>query len=98
MFDVKSTLAVKGLNEITDSEHPTFNLFCDNQGAIALTKNPISHQRSKHIDVKYHFIRDEIMKNNLSINYVPTDSNPSDMFTKPVSKIKLQCFIKHIMG
>ena len=38
----------------------TFTLYCDSQSASALTKNPIHHQRSKHIDIKFHFIRNEL--------------------------------------
>lgn len=86
------------INEITSSNLRKFHLFGDNQGAIALAKNPIKHQRSKHVDIKYHFIRDEITKENLVIDYVPSENNVADMFTKPVSKIKLQVFKKHLMG
>jgi len=86
------------LNEVTSSKLTEFNLFCDNQGAAALAKNPIKHQRSKHIDIKFHFIRDEIMQKNLIIDYVPTDSNVADLFTKPVARIKLQSFKRHLMG
>ena len=53
----------------------------DNQGAINLAKNPINHQRSKHIDIKYHFIRDEIVKGTISLFYVHTSVNIADIFT-----------------
>ena len=58
----------------------------DNQGAMNLAKNPVHHQRSKHIDVKYHFIRSEIQAGIVSLKYVPTDENVADVFTKPVTK------------
>ena len=70
----------------------------DNQGAINLAKNPINHQRSKHIDIKYHFIRLEIQIGNINLQYVPTDCNVADIFTKPVTKIKLEKFRSLIMG
>ena len=69
----------------------------DNQSAINLAKNPINHQRSKHIDVRYHFIRDEIQKGFISLFYVPSNENVADMFTKPVSHKRLEYF-KHIRG
>ena len=70
----------------------------DNQGTVNLAKNPINHQRSKHIDIKYHFIRLEIQIGNINLQYVPTDCNVADIFTKPVTKIKLEKFRSLIMG
>ena len=67
-------------------------LYVDNQGAIALAKNPVHHQRSKHIDIKYHYIRFEVEKKNVDLLYIPTEENVADIFTKPVSKEKLKRF------
>ena len=69
-----------------------FDLMCDNQGAIALAKNPVKHQRSKHIDIKYHFIRNEVQNGKLSLMYVPTADNIADVFTKSVSRVRLNKF------
>ena len=71
----------------------SFTVYCDNQSAISLARNPVQHQRSKHIDIKYHLERSEVQKNVLHLMYLPTDQNLADMFTKPVSKAKLQQFI-----
>ena len=76
----------------------TFRMSCDNQGSIALAKNPIKHQRTKHIDIKYHFIRDEISKGFVDISYIPSEHNVADIFTKPVSSIRLNKFRYQIMG
>ncbi|PIK39827.1 hypothetical protein BSL78_23335 [Apostichopus japonicus] len=76
----------------------TVSLYCDNQGALALAKNPVHHQRSKHIDIRYHFIRLEVQKGNLQLVYVPSEQNVADIFTKPVSGSKLQKFGSQIMG
>ena len=54
-------------------------LFADNQGAIALANNPVQHQRSKHIDIKYHFIRHEILTGIVDLRYVPSEENVSDI-------------------
>ena len=64
----------------------------DNQGAIALAKNPVKHQRSKHIDIRYHFIRDEIQNGTIRLEYVPTELNVADVFTKPVSRVRFNSF------
>ena len=61
--------------------HPT-DIFSDNQGAIKLVNNPVLHQRTKHIDIKYHFIRDEKAKGVLNINYISTSQQPADALTK----------------
>ena len=64
----------------------------DNQGAIALTKNPHLHERSKHIDVCYHYIRDLVEKGKLGVEYVPTSEMPADGFTKPLARVAFERF------
>ena len=62
----------------------TSSLVCihgDNQGAIALVKNPVSHNRSKHIDIKYHFIREKYSNGLIDLKYVPTNDNIADLMT-----------------
>ena len=66
---------------LVESSNPV-NLYCDNQGAIALAKNPVQHQRSKHIDIRYHFIRQEILKGSVNVMYVTSNENVADIFTK----------------
>ncbi|KAK6579713.1 hypothetical protein PZA11_001232 [Diplocarpon coronariae] len=74
------------------------DLRADNTGAIALAKNPHLHERSKHIDIAYHFIRDLVAKNKLSITYVPTDRMVADGFTKPLETVaKFEAF-KDMLG
>ena len=85
------------INDMNVNLHD-FTLNCDNQGAIALSKNPVHHQRSKHIDIRYHFIRDEILKGHMKVQYVPSEENPADVFTKPVSRFKVQKFKSLLMG
>ena len=70
----------------------------DNQGAINQAKNPVHHQRSKHIDIKYHFIRSEIQEGTVSLNYVPSEDNIADIFTKTVTRPKLNKFKVVVMG
>ena len=70
----------------------------DNQGAMNLAKNPIHHQRSKHIDIRYHFIREEVREDRVSLEYVPTKENIADIFTKPASKENLEKFKDIILG
>ena len=86
------------LNEVISLNQKMFTLHCDNQRAIALAKNPVQHQRTKHIDVKYHFVRDKISDGKLKLLYVPSENNLADFFTKPVAKSKNCKFKSKVMG
>ena len=57
-----------------------FKLFVDNKSAIALSKNLCQHNRSKHIETKFHFIRDYVEKGYVEIEYVNTESQLADLF------------------
>ena len=77
---------------MTGNEMKSVILRVDNQGAIQLAKNPAHHQRTKHISIKYHFIRDQIRRQNVILQYVASELNKADMFTKPLSKAKINKF------
>ena len=68
-------------------------LYCDNQGAIRLAENPGIHQRSKHIEVRHHFIRDQVENGVLKLEYIPTAAQRADVLTKalPGPKHKENC-------
>ena len=78
--------------DIKGSSAGIVRLFADNQGAIALAKNPVHHQRTKHIDIKYHFIRFAIEEGIIDLQYIPTGENIADQFTKPLSWVKISDF------
>ena len=63
-----------------------YTLFIDNMSAIKLIKNSEFHQRSKHIDVKYHFVRDNYEKGGIDVMYVKSELQVADIFTKALSK------------
>ena len=65
----------------------------DNQGAIALAKNPVFHQRTKHIDLRYHFIREKIEEKKTEICYTPTSEMQADFLTKNLTR---PLFEKHV--
>ena len=70
----------------------------DNQGAIALSKNPVNRQRCKHIDINYHFVRDALHKKKIEIIYCPTTDMIADIMTKPMTKLKLERFKRFLFG
>ncbi|GJV80228.1 retrovirus-related pol polyprotein from transposon TNT 1-94 [Tanacetum coccineum] len=61
-------------------------IFCDNTSAIAISNNPILHSRTKHIDIRYHFIRDHILKGDIELHFIPTQYQLADIFTKPLDE------------
>ncbi|QRV89310.1 Retrovirus-related Pol polyprotein from transposon TNT 1-94 [Ceratobasidium sp. AG-Ba] len=73
-------------------EGPT-TVFSDNQSSIALAKNPANHQNTKHIRVKYHFIREVIALRELDLKYIPTDDQVADVLTKPLGCLKFTRFV-----
>ncbi|KAK9066710.1 hypothetical protein SSX86_014033 [Deinandra increscens subsp. villosa] len=63
-------------------------IHCDNMGAVQLSKNSVFHERTKHIRVRLHFIREVINSGEVLVNYIPTSENAADMLTKSLSKLK----------
>jgi hypothetical protein len=71
----------------------TVHIMCDNQGAIKLSKHAIASQRSKHIDIAHHFIRERTMRREVEFKYISTDLQVADFLTKAVSVDKFEtCF------
>ena len=69
-------------------------IYMDSQGAQALAENDIQGRRSKHIDIRYHYIRDEILQGHVKLSHIDSASNLADGFTKPLNSQKQQTFIK----
>ena len=56
---------------------------CDNTSAICLTKNPVQHSRSKHIEIRHHFIRDHVENNDVVLEFICTEFQLANILTKP---------------
>jgi hypothetical protein len=84
-FATKEALWLKKLCGDLALDCKTVKIGCDNQGAIKLSKHPIASQRSKHIDVNHHFIRERVMRREIEFVYVSTERQAADFLTKPVS-------------
>ena len=69
----------------------------DNQGVIAIAKNPVAHARTKHIDIRFHYVREAIEEGIIEIEYCPTDVVIADLLTKPLSKKRLER-LRQMMG
>jgi hypothetical protein len=68
-------------------EVPT-TIYCDNKSTLLLAANPEFHAKTKHINIKYHYIREEANAGRVKFIYVATDYNIADIFTKALAKIK----------
>ena len=55
---------------------------CDNSSVINLSKNPIQRSRTKHIDIRHYFLRDHVLKGDISLEFIPTDNQITDILTK----------------
>ena len=81
------------LNELGFSQG-TIKIYEDNQACIALTKDPQDHKRTKHIQVRYHVVRDYVNQKLIEFVYCPTENQLADMFTKGVSGVQLRSMMK----
>ena len=64
----------------------TIVILCDNQSGIRLSENPVFHDRSKHIDIRYHFIQDMVQRGAVRLNHIGTDEQVADILTKPLGR------------
>jgi len=61
-------------------------LLCDNESAVKIAKNPVQHSRTKHIDIRHHFLRDHEAKGDISLQGVRSEEQLADIFTKPLDE------------
>ncbi|GKA85206.1 hypothetical protein Tco_0806860 [Tanacetum coccineum] len=69
-----------------DIHYKMVPIFCDNTSAIAISNNLVLHSRTKHIDIRYHFTRDHILKGDIELHFIPTEYQLADIFTKPLDE------------
>lgn len=69
-------------------------IYSDSQSAIAIAKNPVHHQRTKHVDVRYHFVREAIVNNHVILKYKETACMVADSLTKPLPRGKFEWCVK----
>ena len=72
-------------------------IYCDNTSAINISKNPVMHSRTKHIDVRHHFLRDNVSKGNIELIYISTEKQRADIFTKPLAEDRF-CLMRRELG
>jgi hypothetical protein len=70
----------------------------DSQSALDLVRNPVNHDRTKHIDIRYHFVREKWCAGTIGYEYLPRDRNVADLMTKPATKHSLTTFHNQLFG
>ena len=65
-------------------------ILCDNTSAMNMAKNPVQHKRTKHIDVRHHFLRDNVEKGNITMEFCKTENQVADIFTKALGRESFQ--------
>ena len=86
----KESVWLKGLYAELCGDNSCITLFCDSQSVIYLTKDHMFHERTKHIDVKNHYVSDVVAQGKLKVWKISTHENPADMMTKPVPIAKFE--------
>ena len=79
-----------------DSSDEPVKVYEDNQGAIALVKNPKFHKRTKHIDIRYHFGREKVRDGHVVLMNSPTVEMLADLITKPISAIQFSALTSNL--
>ena len=67
-------------------------LFGDNQACIALSRNPVTHSRAKHIDIRHHFIRERVKSHEINLEFCSTKDMLADIFTKQLPRVLFEKF------
>ena len=65
-------------------------LLCDNQSAIKISLNPVQHSKTKHIDIRHHFIREHIKLGDIEVHFIHTEEQLADIFTKPLDEARFR--------
>ncbi|GKE50306.1 hypothetical protein Tco_1481564 [Tanacetum coccineum] len=71
-------------------------IYCDSKSAIAISCNPVQHTRTKHIDVRYHFIKDHVEKGTIELYFVGTEYQLADLFTKSLPKARFKFLVENL--
>ena len=84
------------LLDLRDNPEALINIFEDNQGAIAIMKNPVGHKTTRHIDIKHHFIQETLQVNTINVSYCPSKDMLADIFTKSLPRTQFEKLRKRV--
>ena len=87
---VKEAIWLHGILKDLGVDHKHLEVYSDSQSAIHLAKNQVFHTRTKHIDVRYHFVQEILEEEEILLQKIQTKENPVDMLTKVVTRAKFE--------
>ena len=82
----------KLISGLFEKSFDPITIFYDNRSCIKISMNPVFHDKSKHIEIKYHYLRDMVLQKAVELKYISTKDKTVDIFTKPLSKVKFFFF------
>ena len=80
------------MSGLFDLEMDNTDILCDNQSCIKMSENPVFHDRLKHIEIRYFYIRDMMQRGAIKLQYVSIDEEVVDVLTKSLSQVKFEHF------
>jgi hypothetical protein len=72
-------------------------IFCDNTSDTNISKNPLMHSKTKHIPIKFHFLWEQVIENNIKLDYIGTKEHIAYIFTKPLPRETFE-YLRHKLG
>ena len=87
----------KPLSYLFDLQLDATYIYCDNQSCVKLSKNPVFHDKSKHIKIKYQYIKDMVQRGAMKIHYISTDEQIADLLNKALAIVKFE-YLKDKLG
>ena len=82
----------KILSNLFDLQLDSTCIYCNNESCVNLLKNLVFHDKSKHIEIKYYYIRDMVHRGEVKLHYIATDEHISDVLRNPMMRVKLEYF------
>lgn len=86
------------LSSLGMEQHSATKIYEDNQGCIALSENAMGQRRTKHIDIRFHFIRERVENEEVKLCYVPTEEQLADLLTKALGRVQVVRLWERMMG
>ena len=90
---ITKVIWLRGLFSELVSEKGAIVVYCDSQSVIHLTKDQMHHERTKHIDIQYHFVQEVIAQGDAQVHKIGTKNNPVDMMAKSLQISKFSHFL-----